>query len=61
MIATLATVRGREGVRPAAMLTRAAYLIGCDCQDGPGDLRHDGQAVADAFASTSAAMRRNAS
>jgi hypothetical protein len=61
MIATLATVRGREGVGPAARLIPAAYLIDGNCQGSPGDLRHDGQAVADALASTSAAMRRSAS
>jgi hypothetical protein len=58
VIATLATVRGCEGVRPAVMLTRTAHLFDCNCQGAPGDLRHDGQA---AFASTSAAMRRSAS
>ena len=61
VMATHSTARGCEGVRPAAILTRTAYPIDCNCQDAPGDLRHDGQAVADAFTSTSAAMRRSAS
>jgi hypothetical protein len=55
--------RRAQEVAPSAatMPTNAAYLIDGDCQGGSGDLRHDGQAVADGFASTSAAMRRSAS